>query len=96
MTITWSAIEEILDPTGLIEGERYEAHARLMLDEEDELYRPDGIGVRCIMAWIDGETTLKSYYVYEPATDEVIDLQLEEDELTELVQSFIENRTRDN
>lgn len=86
MNITEYMVEEIIDPTGLIEGQRFEFRLFAMLDEEDELYTEDGIGIRTILAVGDGEERIAVAHFFNRATDEVYDFELEEEELNMLLQ----------
>lgn len=86
MNITEYIVEEIIDPTGLIEGKRFEFRLFVMLDEEDELYTEDGIGIRTILAVGDGEERIAVAHFFNRATDEVYDFELEEEELNMLLQ----------
>lgn len=86
MNITEYMIEKIVDPTGLIEGDRYEFRLYAMLDEEDELYTEKGIGIRTILAVENGESRLVLAHFFDRATEEAYDFELEEDELSMLLQ----------
>ncbi len=86
MNITEYIVEEIIDPTGLIEGKRFEFRLFVMLDEEDELYTEGGIGIRTILAVGDGEERIAVAHFFNRATDEVYDFELEEEELNMLLQ----------
>lgn len=86
MNITEYIVEKIVDPTGLIEGERYEFRLYALLDEEDELYTENGIGIRTILAVGDSEKRLVVAHFFDRATDEAYDFELEEEELAVLLQ----------
>ena len=45
MEITAFSVEEIKDPTNIIEGKRYEFLLDVEVDEEDELYSAAGIEI---------------------------------------------------
>ena len=49
MEITQFSMEEILDPTNIIEGKRYEFILDIEIDEEDELYHEAGIEIRVLI-----------------------------------------------
>lgn len=85
MNITEYIVEEIVDPTGLIEGQRFEFRLYALLDDEDELYTEDGIGIRTILAVGDGEERLAVAHFFNRANDEAYDFGLEEDELENLL-----------
>ncbi len=86
MEITEYIVEQIIDPTGLIEGERYEFRLYAMLDEDDDLYTEDGIGIRTILAVEEEEGRLVVAHFFNRATEEVYDFELEEDEQTAVLQ----------
>lgn len=85
MKITEYIVDEIVDPTGLIEGQRFEFRLYALLDEEDELYTEDGIGIRTILAVGDGEQRLAVAHFFNRTNDEAYDFELEEDELANLL-----------
>lgn len=82
MEITEFIVEKIVDPTGIINGERYEFRLYAQLDEEDELYSESGIGIRAIFAKGDGEERLVVAHFFDRATDEAYDFELEDEELS--------------
>lgn len=86
MNIIEYTVEQLLDPTGFIEGERYEFRLYAMLDQEDDLYTEDGIGIRTILAVGDGEERLVVAHFFNRATDEAYDFALEDDEIELLLQ----------
>lgn len=86
MEITEYVVEEIIDPTGLIEGERYEFRLYVMLEEEDDLYSDQGIGVRTILAVGDGKDRLVVAHFFNRATEEAYDFELEKEEQDMLLQ----------
>ncbi|MDS9471704.1 DUF6509 family protein [Sporosarcina pasteurii] len=87
MEIKEYIVEKIVDPTGLISGERYEFRLFVMLNEEDELYSENGVGVRAILAVDEGEDRLVVAHFFDRATDEAFDFELEDEELS-TIQSF--------
>lgn len=86
MNITEYIVEEIVDPTGIIEGDRYEFRLYVMLDEEDELYSEKGTGIRTILAVENDVCRLLVAHFFNRATDEVYDFELEEEESSVLLQ----------
>lgn len=84
MEINEYIVEQLVDPTGLIPGERYEFRLYITLEEDDELYTEGGIGVRTIFAVDEqGERVVVAHF-FERETDAFIDFDLEEDELLEV------------
>ena len=73
-------MEEILDPTNIIEGQRFEFLLDINVDEDDELYTEGGIEIRAIVAKKDGEMALANYFITAKASGELLDFALEDDE----------------
>ena len=80
MNITQFSIEEILDPTKIIEGKRYEFLLDVEVDEEDELYSTAGLEIRVIVGVIDDIVRIVNYFIIDKANNEFLDFALEEDE----------------
>lgn len=80
MEITAFSIEEIKDPTNIIEGKRYEFLLDIEVDEEDELYSAAGIEVRVIVGQKDEEVRILNYFLTDKADNKMLDFALEEDE----------------
>ena len=80
METTAFSVEEIKDPTNIIEGKRYEFLLDIEIDEEDELYSEAGIEVRVIIAQQDEEIRLLNYFLIDKANNEILDFALEEEE----------------
>ena len=81
MNITQFSVEEILDPTNIIEGKRYEFILDVEVDEEDELYHESGIEIRVLLGEKEGEPFILNYFIMEKAESEYLDLALEDEEL---------------
>ena len=80
MEITAFSIEEIKDPTNIIEGKRYEFLLDVEVDEEDELYSAAGIEIRVIVGQKDEEVRVLNYFLTDKADDKMLDFALEEEE----------------
>ena len=80
MNITQFSIEEILDPTNIIEGKRYEFLLDIEVDEEDELYSEAGLEIRVIVGVIEENVRVMNYFIMDKANNEFLDFALEEDE----------------
>ena len=80
MEITAFSVEEIKDPTNIIEGKRYEFLLDVEVDEEDELYSEAGIEVRVIAGQNDEEVRVLNYFLIDKAENEMLDFALEEEE----------------
>jgi len=85
MEITQFTMDEILDPTNIIEGKRYEFILDVEVDEEDELYHEAGIEVRILIAEKGEELFILNYFVMEKAEGEYLDFALEDEELNEIL-----------
>lgn len=80
MEITQYSIEEIKDPTNIIEGQRFEVLLDVEIDEEDELYSEAGIEIRAIIGKKENEFRLVNYFIIDKKDNEYVDFALEEDE----------------
>lgn len=81
MEITQFSLEEIKDPTNIIEGRRFEFLLDVEVDEEDELYSESGIEVRVLIGQkSEGETYLLNYFIKDKGKNDYLDFALEEDE----------------
>ena len=95
MNITQFSVEEILDPTNIIEGKRYEFILDVEIDEEDELYHEAGIEIRVLLGEKDGEPFILNYFIIEKAENEYLDFALEDDELATILAFCQEALTKD-
>lgn len=87
LNITGHTVEKLEDPFGLLTGDRYEFFLELDVDEEDELYSENGIGLKVIFVIDGSEEKISSYHFFESGSEKVLDFALEEDE-EELVLSY--------
>ncbi|MER1986486.1 MAG: DUF6509 family protein [Solibacillus sp.] len=87
MDITQFSVEEILDPTKIIEGKRFELLLDVEVDEEDELYSAAGIEIRVIAGLLNEEVRIVSYFILDKATNAYLDFALDEDE-EEMILAF--------
>ena len=84
MEIIEYSMIELIDPTGILTGRRYEFRIYVKFDEEDEVYNEKGTGIRVIYAVDGAEGKVASYNLFERATEEVLDFDLEDDEIDQL------------
>ncbi len=84
MIITDHTLEKIADPFGILEGNRYEFHLFALVDEEDELFSPEGFYIRVLYAVTDTEQKIVGLFLHNRADDSVLDFELEEDELEQV------------
>lgn len=87
MEITEHTVELLHDPTGILEGDRYEFFLSITVPEDDELFSDKGLSLRVIFSVIGDEKKITHYNFVEQGTNKVLDFALEEDE-EELVTTY--------
>lgn len=80
MDITGHAVEKLHDPTGILEGDRYEFFLTIDVPEDDELFSENGITLRVILSVGENEQKIVQYNFIEQITNQTLDFALEEDE----------------
>ncbi|MEH7113538.1 DUF6509 family protein, partial [Neobacillus niacini] len=80
LNITGHTVETLVDPFGLLSGDRYEFFLEVDVEEEDELYSDKGIGIRVLFVVEDNRSKISNYHLYERGSDKVLDFELEADE----------------
>ena len=80
MEITQFSIEEIKDPTNIIEGKRFEVLLDIEVDEEDELYTEAGVEIRVLVGQKEDTVFILNYFIIDKGTNSYLDFELEEDE----------------
>lgn len=95
MEITQYSIEEIKDPTNIIEGKRFEVLLDVEIDEDDELYSEAGIEIRAIIAKKNEEIRIVNYFIIDKKDNEYLDFALEEDE-EEVILAFCREELQKN
>lgn len=80
MDIIQYSIEEIKDPTNIIEGKRYEFLLDVEVDEEDDLYSEAGIEIRLIVGEHEESVRILNYFIIDKKDQSYLDFALEEDE----------------
>ena len=80
MNITQFSIDEIKDPTNIIEGKRYEFLLDVEIDEEDELYTEAGIEIRVLIGHNGDEVRVLNYFIIDKKDNEYLDFALEDEE----------------
>lgn len=85
MQITNFIFDKINDPTGIIEGDRYEFLLDLDIDEEDELFTEGGVDLRVIIASDEKGLRIVQYYFTDKGTKTTMDFALEDDEEAEIL-----------
>jgi len=79
-------VEEIKDPFGIIEGDRYEFILFIDVPEDDELYNEKGIYIKALFGVKGEESKLIKYDLFEVESNEYLDFDLEEDEELEVLE----------
>ncbi|NLY79758.1 MAG: pullulanase [Lysinibacillus sp.] len=80
MEVTQFTMEEIIDPTGIIEGKRYEFLLDIHVDEEDELYSEAGTQIRLLLGDNGEGLFIMNYFIQDKKDGKYIELALEEEE----------------
>lgn len=80
MNITGYTVEELHDPTGILDGIRYEFFLQIEVPEDDELFTENGLVLRVIFADVDQTQSILHYEFMEKNSNAILDFALEEDE----------------
>jgi Family of unknown function (DUF6509) len=80
LNITGHTVEKLVDPFGLLSGDRYEFFLEIEVDEEDELYTEKGVGIKVLFVIDEKGPRISHYHLYERGSEKVLDFALEEDE----------------
>lgn len=91
ITIIKHEVETIKDPFGILPGQRYEFLLDIEVPEDDELYTENGLYVRVIYQVVDEQISMVKHEIYERATNQLVDFELEDDEL-EIVEAYCRER----
>ena len=89
MQIGAFSVEEIHDPTNIIEGKRFEFLIDIEVDEEDELYSEAGIEARVIVGQKEEEVRILNYFLLDKADNEILEFALEQEE-EEIILRFVQ------
>ncbi|MDM5331838.1 DUF6509 family protein [Ureibacillus composti] len=87
MEITQYSLEEIKDPTNIIEGKRFEFLLDVEVDEEDELFSEAGIEIRVLIGQNGNDFSILNYFITDKTENGFLDLALEDDE-EEMILTF--------
>lgn len=80
MEIIDGRAEEIIDPTGILDGRRFECQLTVKLDEEDELYDENGTGLKILFALREDGLKILNYQFFEKATEKMYDVEWDDEE----------------
>jgi hypothetical protein len=92
MNITGYSVEKLKDPTGILTGERFEYILDLDIDEEDELYSENGVGLRVLFYKNGDDSKILNYYFL--SSDQILEFALEGHEEKE-IEKFCNEHTAD-
>jgi Family of unknown function (DUF6509) len=84
LTIKEYTVEEIKDPFGIIEGDRYEFMLYIEVPEDDELFNEKGLYIKALFGVNGDESKLIKYDLFEVESNQYLDFDLEEDEEKEV------------
>ncbi|PZD97039.1 pullulanase [Paenibacillus sambharensis] len=84
LNISEYSVEYVKDPFGIIAGKRYEFILDLTIEEDDELFSPQGVYARVIFGVEDTGSRIVKYDLVERTTDRYLEFDLDEEELQEL------------
>ena len=96
MEITQFSIEEIKDPTNIIEGKRFEFLLDIDVDEEDELYTEAGVEIRVLVGQKEEDIFILNYFLIDKGDNSYLDFELEEDEKAMILDFCKEELTKEN
>lgn len=73
-------VEKLQDPTGILEGDRYEFFLTIEMPEEDELFEEKGLQLKVLFSPEGDQGKLLLYHFYNSIENKYLDFELEEDE----------------
>lgn len=83
--------EKLVDPTGILVGDRYEVLIDIEVDEDDELFSENGLYIKLILAVVEDKVNIPQYQIFERVTDQYLDFALEDEELDKILVYCKEN-----
>lgn len=89
MEIGAFSVEEIKDPTNIIEGKRFEFLIDIEVDEDDDLYSEAGIEARVIVGQKEEEVRILNYFLLDKGDNKMLEFALEEEE-EEIIFRFVQ------
>lgn len=85
MNILAYMMDEIKDPTNILEGQRFEFLLDIEVDEEDELYTEGGIDLRVIVSKNNDDIKIANYFFIQKSDQAILDFGLEDEEEAEVL-----------
>ncbi|MFD0049369.1 DUF6509 family protein [Actinomycetes bacterium NPDC127524] len=87
LTITSYTSEPLIDPFGILTGQRYEFFLDIEVPEDDELYSEKGLYIRVLYTIEETREGILKYDIHEKESEELLDFDLEEEEV-KLLENF--------
>ncbi|MCM3599963.1 DUF6509 family protein [Robertmurraya korlensis] len=87
MKFTEYTVERVEDPFNILTGNRYEFLIDFTVDEEDELFREEGLKLKALYVVDENGPRISHYHILEADTEKVLEFDLEDEEV-EMLQSF--------
>ena len=87
------SVEKLVDPFGILVGERYEYLLDIEVEEDDELFTEGGLSIRLIYVINGKDQSIAKYDLIAKATEEVLDFDLEDEEIDMLLTFCSEHAT---
>lgn len=84
LNITEYTVEQIKDPTGILQGDRFEFFLTIEWDEEDELAAEENLQLKVLFYIDEKESKILDYHFYNSLDNKYLDFGLEDEELLEL------------
>lgn len=84
MNITEYTVEQIKDPTGILQGDRFEFFLTIEWDEEDELAAEENLQLKVLFYIDEKESKILDYHFYNSLDNKYLDFGLEDEELLEI------------
>ncbi|MBU8878743.1 pullulanase [Bacillus sp. FJAT-29790] len=80
MKITGFSVEQLIDPTGILTGERFEFFLDIEVDEDDELYSENGVQLRVLYYNDEEQSKILNYHFLVNVSNEILNFELDDDE----------------
>ncbi|MGM0844853.1 MAG: DUF6509 family protein [Bacillota bacterium] len=95
MKITGHTVQQLQDPTGILEGERYEYLLEVEVPEDDELHSENGLLIKAIYAVGENGGRIAQYYLMEQSSEKYLDFELEEEEEESIIKYINEQHSEE-
>lgn len=85
MKIVEYSVEKLIDPFGILTGDRYEFLMDIEVPEDDELFVENGVSLRLIYVANGENMAIAQYEIIDKAAEQILDFELEDDEINMLL-----------